>query len=239
MARQARIKDAFGTFHIRQEGGSQRKLFESDADRNVFLSTVKKAQAKFEFQLYAYCLLDDNQYHLVLRVNGSDLSKIMKSINIGYAMYARCNGKLFKDRYKSKLLETESDQIQVVQELHGNTRSSTLWNSYCAYDPEVALELDWVTRLSAGESATDCASRFLEEPLCTDCIQTVEEATSKLQRVASDLKMPIPVLLKDRPFRNQLIRDFRKQSTISLRELGMVFGGLSESSICKILNQTE
>lgn len=239
MARQARIKDAFGTFHIRQEGGSDRKLFESDADRNVFLSTVKKAQAKFQFQLYAYCLLDDNQYHLVLSVNGGDLSKIMKSINIGYAMYARCNGKLFKDRYKSKLLESESDRIQVVQELHGNAKSSTLWNSYCAYDPEVALELDWVTRLGVGESASDCASRIREEALCKDCIQTVDEAASKLQRVATDLKMPVPLLLKDRQVRNQLIRDFRKQSTISLRELGMVFGGLSESSVCKILNQPE
>ncbi|HCW73194.1 MAG TPA: hypothetical protein DHM90_04710 [Clostridiaceae bacterium] len=48
--------------------------------------------------------------------------------------------------------------------------------------------------------------------------------------------MSLTELLKEKELRNELILKFRKNSTLSLKELGSLFGGLSESSICKILN---
>ena len=109
MARKARIKDPYGTFHITQSGGGQKLLFEKEEDRTEFLEILKKAQTQFQFKLYAYCLLSDNQYHLVMDLNGADMSKVMKSINIGYAMYKDQKEPLFKDRYKSVLLKGTED----------------------------------------------------------------------------------------------------------------------------------
>lgn len=39
----------------------------------------------------------------------------MKSINISYAMYAKCNGKLFSDRFKSHPIESE-EALQLLKE---------------------------------------------------------------------------------------------------------------------------
>jgi DNA-directed RNA polymerase specialized sigma subunit len=44
-------------------------------------------------------------------------------------------------------------------------------------------------------------------------------------------------LIKNKEERNKMIKHFRKNSTLSLKEIGSIFGGLSESSICKILSK--
>lgn len=230
MARQARQKDPYGTFHITQSGGSTRNLFRSDEDRNHLLEILRRAQAKFHFKLYAYCFLSDNTYHLVMDVNGGDLSKIMKSINISYAMYVGSVEHLFKDRYKSVLLQQGEDISGIVEKLHKNSKTPTLWNSFCTYDPGESFKLDWVEHLpkSTGFDEPD------EE--CKNCIETFEDALAKLEEILREKDLQKQMLMKEKDIRNHLIREFRKNSTLSLKELGMVFGGLSESTICKILN---
>lgn len=232
MARKARIKDEFGIFHIRQTGGEERNLFEKDEDRLYFIDILKRTQSNFQFRLYAYCVLSPNEYQLVLDVNGSDLSKIMKSINISYAMYARCDGRLFKDRYKSQMLADKDEMMRKVMEIHENARSSANpeWNSFCLYDTTSPLRLDWVTLLDSEEPSAEGYS-------CLECLRTLDEAKTRLQSISLKTDQHVSDLLKDKRFRNQLISDFRRQSTLSLKELGELFGGLSESTVSKILKK--
>lgn len=229
MARKARIKDPYGTFHITQSGGGQRLLFEKEEDRTEFLEILKKAQAQFQFKLYAYCLLSDNQYHLVMDLNGADMSKVMKSINIGYAMYKDQKEPLFKDRYKSELLKETEDAEDVVRSLHKNGITGSLWNSYCTYDKESPLKLDWISPIEKSTDKKDTSP-------CRNCMETLKEAEVKLKEFSLERGLPLEDLLKDKEIRNDLILKFRKNSTLSLKELGILFGGLSESSICKILS---
>jgi len=230
MARQARQKDPYGTFHITQSGGSSRNLFLSDHDRSELLEILRRTQSKFQFKLYAYCFLSDNTYHLVMNVNGGDLSKIMKSINISYAMYVGSEVQLFKDRYKSVLLKQGEDISEIVEKLHKNSKTPTLWNSYCTYVPGESFKLDWVEHLPS--------SAELNKPdgECKNCIETLEDALAKLDEILREKDLHKEMLKKEKDIRNDLIMQFRKNSTLSLKELGMVFGGLSESTICKILN---
>lgn len=229
VARQARIKDPYGTFHITQSGGTGRVLFETDTDREYFLETLRRAQSKFQFRLYAYCLLSDNTYHLVMDLNGADMSKVMKSINIGYAMHVNAKEPLFKDRYKSLLLKDRSLTEEVVKKLHQNGQDRTLFNSYCTYDPHEPLKLDWVSPLRT-------EAKDVEPEECRNCIETLDEAEQKLKEVSGEKGLTLSELFKEKELRNELILKFRKNSTLSLKELGSLFGGLSESSICKILN---
>lgn len=242
MPRQARIKDDFGFFYIHQIGSDERNLFEKDEDRTYFLEILKRAQSKFQFKLYAYCLLADNEYHLVMDVNGGDLSKIMKSINIGYAMYTKCQGRLFKDRYKSQLLKSQVELDQIIHSVHDNAKQSSYWNSYCNYDTQSPLKMDWLTPLHASDtdlSNIDCTKSDSLSTTCKDCIRSLSEAQIKLDAVALVAEQSLPQLFKDKACRNQLIRDFRRQSTLSLKELGQLFGDLSESTVCKILNHDD
>ena len=221
MARKARIKTEFGIFHIVQQAGSLRKLFETDKDREKFVSILERSRNKFNYILHGYCLLNPNSYDLIIDVNGGDLSKIMKSINIAYAMYAKCDGKIFSDRYKSTLLK-DKDQLIETKQIIKNNKIKMTSNNYFnkCFDDVSPIILD---------------SLNLDD--CDHCIKCITTASDKLTNIAKDKGVQVNDLIKDKELRNQLIKSFRKSSTLSLKSLGQLFGGLSESSISKILNK--
>ena len=53
----------------------------------------------------------DNHAHLLIDANGADISKVMHGINFSYAMYFNKKyereGHLFKDRFKSKIVDDD------------------------------------------------------------------------------------------------------------------------------------
>jgi hypothetical protein len=71
---------------------------------------------------------------------------------------------------------------------------------------------------------------------CDTCLNSYETAEKKLISLADLEKMSREHYIKDKDRRNELIRTFRKHSTLSMKEIGKLFGGLTESSVCKILN---
>ena len=234
MARPARIKETSGIFYIHQTSTGERPLFSNDTDRTYFLEILKRAQQKFGFKLYAYCVLSPNDYHLMLDPNGTDLSSIMKSINIGYAMYVKCQHPLFRDRYKSTLLSSKDETEAQIQKIH--QPGNSIYNSYCHYDLEHPIPVDWIAPLVEEQVYGDQIAEDTDHKACKDCITTFRDAAEHLERIAQEDGKTTSELLRDKSCRNQLIKDFRKHSTLSLKDLGKLFGGLSESSVCKILN---
>jgi hypothetical protein len=219
MARKARKLDAFGIYAIHQSASDIRPLFLDDADRIKFLRILRQTKMRFKFKLYAYCIKASTHYDLIIDANGSDVSKVMKSINIAYAMYVGAEGKLFKDRYKSELL-SESDLVKEKIKLF--------------LDEQVDCD-----HLQAIESVKEVIDVYAENTTvaenCENCIQDMDTAILKLAEIARYRQCPVGSLLKDKITRDQLILDFRRSSTLSLKELGEIFGGLSESTVCKIL----
>lgn len=213
MARIARKAAPEGVYYVSQMGNQYRDLFVTDMDRTKFLELIKESKRKYGFKLYAYCLEDANVYHLVIHANGSDLSKIMKSLNIAYAMYIKSDKPLFKDRYKSELILSKCDFDRICSDVICNKVTGSCFNSeseICDHDDPFKTE-------------------------CKTCIKSSEEAMIKLKEIAEIDQMSLENLLKDKERRNELIVLFRKTSLLSLKDLGELFGGLSESSVCKIL----
>lgn len=223
MARKARIKSEFGIFHIQQSGGGVRPLFTSKEDRKKFIDLLNGSRKRFNFLLHGYCITEDDQYDIILDVNGGDLSKIMKSINIAYAMYVKAEGKLFHDRFKSHLIEDQEALIELKNRLNDMKLS-------CNFE----------------QGSSECYDDFSQEELkalnlddCDNCIQCYDTARMKLEAIADDKGVSLDELLEDKSIRNQLIMDFRKASTLSLKNIGELFGGLSESSVSKIIKTSE
>lgn len=243
MARQARIRNIYGIYHIFQQGGAGRALFTGGEDREKWLQIVTKAREKYQFKVYAYCASQPNEYHLVLNLQGGDISKIMKSINIAYAMHTKCPEQLFKDRYRSRLIETKQDLLKLMAEIHrrsnDNDRKPNPYNSFCCYrglTKNVLVPVD-MTDIRTKEDVTKITSNSINQ--CDYCIQSLEEAEKKLVNLLRVNRLTIQELKGDKPYRNQLIRTFRQESTLSLKELGVLFGGLSESAVCKIISRYE
>lgn len=263
MARKARQKDVYSTYHILQTGSDDHPLFRADADRERFLGILSKAKDKFNFKLYGYCL-QGNSYQLILFDNGGDISKIMKSINISYAIYRKADGPLFRDRYKSKIIDDGHALLSTSRSMHQPTEGRKVdnpWSSYCAYVEENAdrrelLDSDIVLKMLSGDEAEatyryklfmedereaiicdDLVSRELYCPKEQQCINSLDEAKERLSRLLEGEALTFDELRRHKETRNAWIKAFRQNSTLTLKELGLLFGGLSESTICKILNR--
>jgi len=235
MARTARVKDEYGIYYINQVSSEDINLFNDNVDRDKFLSILSTSREKNDFKLYAYCLMNPNEYHLILNANGSDISKIMKEINISYAMYLNHSNNIYKDRYKSTLIKDKENLMLIINKIHVvGKNTASIYNSYCYYNEEILITTDLIDKLDLQLIVKDnCLSRNSE---CKDCIKTVEDGIAKLNDLAQSKTLTIEELLKNKPLRNDMIRLLRRTSTLSLKELGNIFGGLSESAICKILN---
>ncbi|MBU3146497.1 transposase [Clostridium sp. CF012] len=123
MARKARLKAADAIFHIMCKSISEVDLYRDSEDKEKYLLLVKKYKKLYNVKIYGYCLMD-NHAHLLVDANGADISKVMHGINFSYAMYfnkkyAR-EGHLFKDRFKSKIVDNDKYLKTVSLYIHNN-----------------------------------------------------------------------------------------------------------------------
>lgn len=68
-----------------------------------------------------------------------------------------------------------------------------------------------------------------------DFISNIDEARNKLETMLARENLIMADLQSDLPKRDQFIRELRKNSSLSLREIGELFGGISESRISRIV----
>ena len=126
MPRMARVKTTESIFHIICKSISEVTLFRDAADKQKYLFLIKKYKTLYNFKIYGYCLMD-NHAHLMIDANGSDISKVMHGINFSYASYFNRKyereGHLFKDRFTSKIVDSEKYLKTLSLYMHNNPRS--------------------------------------------------------------------------------------------------------------------
>lgn len=144
MPRIARLKHDYAVYHIMVRGNNKEEIFFNDDDRVRYLETLKRYQEKFQFHIYAYCLMT-NHIHLAIYCNGQDISKIMHGINLSYTQYinrtyGRC-GHLLQDRFRSKIIDSDNYIIRATSYIHYNPVKAGMcqkpseykWSSYNIY----------------------------------------------------------------------------------------------------------
>lgn len=225
MARKPRVKDNYGTYHIRQRGSGIIELFADQADRKEFLDIILKTGEKNNFQIMSYCISEPDCYDLIIDANGCDISKVMKEINIRYSIYKKCEGCLFKDRFQSELL---SSSITALDPTPITDFSSCKEFLRCMSEMTVVSETSFESIPGSLEQAYERGRQ--------ERIETVEEAREHVEERLDALAMDWQQLKKDKSLRNQLILQMKACSTLTLREIGEVFGGLSESTVSKLVN---
>jgi len=109
MPRTARIAPKDFIYHVLSRGNNRQNVFGADTDFLKYLEILKHSKEKHAFLLYHYVLMS-NHVHLVMEpsADGSDLSAIMKSINLSYARYYQKKrgliGHFWQDRFKSMVI---------------------------------------------------------------------------------------------------------------------------------------
>jgi REP element-mobilizing transposase RayT len=262
MPREARKKKVYSTYYLYQEGPADQPLFLDTEEKELFVKILGKTKRKYDFKLYAFCL-KDNFYKLILFDNGNDITKIMKSINVSYTMRVNKKrhrkGSLFEKRFQSKIIYDGKELLEFSKNIHLDIeKNSDDFNSFCTYfdnkDSDI-LDKDLILNVVVGNDKANQYKMYiqdkkdLEEIVCDydfqecidedQCIKNLDKARIQLNKYLKEHQLTFKQLLDDKQKRNALIKDFRRISTLTLKELGKLFGGLTESTICKILSKED
>lgn len=144
MPRVARKKSESGIYHIVLRGINKQIIFFDDEDKKVFLNRLKLIKDKADFDIYAFCFMD-NHVHLLVREKNVSISEIMRKCLTSYVYWYNCKyeriGNLFQDRFNSEPIETDEYLLCAVRYIHQNpvkagiveSPSQYAWSSYSSY----------------------------------------------------------------------------------------------------------
>lgn len=125
-------------------GNERKTIFHRDNDMQRFLEILSDKMKNGEYILFAYCLMK-NHIHLIIKAENEDISRIMKRINVSYAIYYNKKydkvGHVFQDRYKSEPIEDDNYLLGAIRYVHNNPVKANIvknakdypWSSYNQY----------------------------------------------------------------------------------------------------------
>ncbi len=128
-------------YHVYTRGNCRKTIFKSDQDFSMFLKIVSNVRKKYNFDIFAYCLMT-NHYHFLIRTPDANLPEIMFKINQNYAHYFNRThnevGYVFQGRYQAKPVKDEKYFLNLLAYIHLNPIHAGLvcdpgdweWSSY-------------------------------------------------------------------------------------------------------------
>ena len=160
MARKLRVQYPGAIYHLMNRGDRREPIFKDDADRARFLETLGQCCTKTEWQVHAWCLMN-NHFHLVIETPKANLVAGMKWFLGTYT--ARFNrrhklfGHLFSGRYKALVVDGSGDGYlkSVCDYVHLNPARARLlraeqalsayrWSSYPEYLKAAGRRPGWL-----------------------------------------------------------------------------------------------
>jgi REP element-mobilizing transposase RayT len=109
--------------HVIVRGIARKYIFETDRDKERFLTFFGAGLAKSGCRCYAWCLMG-NHAHFLIRSSDKGLAPLMRSVLTRYALWYnkvhRRSGHLFQNRYKSILIQADSYFLELVRYIHLN-----------------------------------------------------------------------------------------------------------------------
>ena len=135
MPRRPRIEYAGAIYHVMSRGDRREAIFRSDSDHELFLHTLGQACGRTGWRVHCYVLMH-NHFHILLETPEPNLVVGMQWLQSTYTK--RFNGRhrecghLFQGRYKSLLIEPDSDMYFLIV------------SSYIHLNPARAKLFDWV-----------------------------------------------------------------------------------------------
>jgi putative transposase len=162
MARPLRLNVPGVCFHLIARGNNKQFVFLAEDDFVTFLELFRLVIERFDWVVYAYCLMG-NHYHLVVETPRGNVSRGMAQLNSGFARhfnrrYGHC-GHVFQARFTSILVESDTSLKKVCRYAVLNPiragicrePQEWLWSSYRA-TAGIDQPPDWLAsdRLLAG-----------------------------------------------------------------------------------------
>jgi putative transposase len=136
MSRPLRIQYPDAWYHVMNRGRRGEKIFETKEDYWSFINLLEELDEVFNVRIAAYCLMS-NHYHLLVQTPDANLSRSMRHLNGVYTQrYNKrnsCDGPLFRGRYKSIVVESNSYALELIRYIHRNPLEAGLVDNLQKY----------------------------------------------------------------------------------------------------------
>lgn len=143
LARKQRIHYKGALYHVIARGNNGEYVLAKDINKKNYIDIIKRYKERYEFNLYAYCIMD-NHVHLLIEVNDTPLQKIMQGIQQVYTQkYNKENkrtGHVFQQRYKAEVCNKEGYLLHLIKYIHFNPVKAKItetvdynWSSHMYY----------------------------------------------------------------------------------------------------------
>ncbi len=123
MSRPLRIEYPGAFYHVTSRGNERKTVFQSNRDREKYLSYLELTHERYGAVIHVYCLMG-NHYHLLLETPRGNLSKILHYINGAYTTYFNIkrgrSGHLFQGRFKGILVDKDEYCKELSRYIHLN-----------------------------------------------------------------------------------------------------------------------
>jgi putative transposase len=107
-----------GLYHVTQRGHRGSRIFRTDVDRHDFLCLLGSAVVRYDWDLFAWCLMD-NHCHILLRTNRANLSRGMAFCTGLFAqrfnLRHRLRGTPFQGKYRAFLVEDDDHFLEALR----------------------------------------------------------------------------------------------------------------------------
>src|SRR2546423_6309647 len=118
MSHQPRDAEPGSFLHVCTRGNSRCSIYQDEVDRAAFLTMLDRRRRKYNWHLYAWCLMT-NHYHLVLSIPDGGLSLGMCELNGGFARWSNKRygpqNHLFGKRFASTLIESDDHLLEAIR----------------------------------------------------------------------------------------------------------------------------
>lgn len=137
-------------------GRRRERVFRDQEDYLRFVKVLQESSTMWNVRIAAFCLMS-NHYHLLVQTPDANLSRFMRHVDGVYTQRFnrshRCDGSLFRGRYKSILVEAETYLLELVKYIHRSPIRAGLvkrldryrWSSHAGY-PSRSREWSWLDR---------------------------------------------------------------------------------------------
>lgn len=130
-------------YHVISRVNNQEFLLESPHCKDKYLNLLKLAKQRYDFNLFAYCIMD-NHIHLLMRMNVDTISRIIQWLNQNFAQEVNKrmgrNGHLFGERFKAYPVYGVEKVRETIKYIHRNPVAANMtdtliypWSSHHVY----------------------------------------------------------------------------------------------------------
>lgn len=239
MSRNLRIESPTGYYHVMQRGVGKQILFEDENDYKRYINKLRECKSELDFELAAYCLMNNHVHLLIHSTSIQTISKLMARIGTSYAAYYNTKydhfGSVFQGRYLSEPISDEKYLRDCTRYIHNNPvkagigpAAGYLWSSYSNYlnnegltDTKPILEYFGNIESFKEYHGHDCEHQYLE---CETDLATCDKGLEIIRmHYGTEFENTLIVKQLCKSERDKIIHEM-KMAGLSLKRIELLTG---------------